>query len=402
MMHSFLTYVFYDFKRLFKNKGGLWGIFLLPLLLFFILFYGLLPALSPNFIPKFELLMLDRENSTETRFLISQLRQTRIFENIRVTYDETQVNRFVEEEYPAIVIIPENYTAKTATGENPPIEVLGNPNSPTQALLVKNLVANAASFVTSGQSALNIYFAVSKELGVPVDDLNETFEQKILNTLFLVMSRLNIFEDVSLQGLSQVPITVYVACAILGLFIGFSTLPVMSLFSEEQSQRMWARYKSAKISTFSNLLSKFIISLALIFAQLLVLLFFAQLTGIKSPFSFTFYGSFIALLLVATFAFSGFAAFFSSFYSERFNPSFVGALILFFLALIGGCIFPLHLLPEIVAHIGKFSLFHHLLMAFIAHFTQSTSTLYIHLLFLLLWGTLFYLGGSIALSKRRS
>jgi ABC-2 type transport system permease protein len=376
-----------DLNLLFKKPFTLILLFLVPVAFFAIIYFGFSDVYAKNtFIQPFEVLILDKEESTQSNFLITQLKQTGIFENLTVTTDPKRQESFQESGIPALIIIPENFTSQTSVGANPPLVLLGNPDYPIQVALVENLVRSTTNLVTAGQSALNTYYSFSKDLGVPPNELNHSFQKVVMRTLFLTLSRWDIFKNLSYEGLLNLNIQFYILSAILTLLMGFSALPILKMILDERYYKIHHRLRSARVPLIYSLFSKLLLTLVLSLLQFFMIYFLGRQFFSLLPFGSFHFIRLMALIFLGVFSFSGWIALLMAISTSYPMADMLGNLSLFLMAILGGCLYPLSSLPDGLATIGRHTIHGNLLNGFLMIFANSFQTFHLVLLSLFIWG----------------
>lgn len=402
IMRFFITFLKNDLKLILKKPFALTGLFLLPVIFFLIIFYGFSGALySNNFIEPFNVTILDEDNNPQVPFLTNLLKQTQIFKEVNLVTDPEYKETFTKTNTPALIILPQNFIQETSIGKNPPIQVIGNPNYPTQAKIVDSLTNSIANFITAGQSSINTSRIFSRKYGVPNSFLDSSFNNLIMQTFFQTLARLEIFQEKELENIYNIDTIFFIISAVLTLFIGFSSMPVIKIIATDKQNNINYRFKASNSSFIANLTSKFLITLTIVLVQLLILGFTLNLF---IDINFTnninvFYSVF--LIITGVFAFSGFLALLTSLTPNSSNTDILANLLLFLMAIAGGCLYPINSLPDIVWDFGKYTIHGNLLNGLLMIFSNSLSNIHNVLISLFLWGFFCYSASFIRLNSRR-
>jgi hypothetical protein len=401
-MHILFAIIKKDFQLILKKPLAIISLFLLPLAFFGIIHYGYSDVLyKDTFIAPFDVLILDKENTTQSTFLINQLKQTSIFENLRVTHDLTAQDTFSKLGIPALIIIPENFTTTTSIGENLPITLLGNPDFPIQVSLVENIVKSTTNLITAGQSAINTYYSFSEELGVPQNELNSSFQQVVLRTMFLTLSRWDIFKEISQEGLYNLNISFYILAASITVFMGFNSLPLMKMILEDRYHQMNQRFRSAKVPFITSLFSKLLFTLLLTLLQFFALYLLTRYLLPSGTFVNFHLMRLLVLIFLGVFSFTGFISLIMAFSSSYPTADIVGNLSLFVMAILGGCIYPLSSLPQIFLNFGQNTIHGTLLNGFLMLFFDSQTHFSRVFIPLFLWGIVSFSASNFLFNLRR-
>jgi hypothetical protein len=353
-MNKFIAVLKKDFKLMLNKNLSIIGILLLPIFFLGIMLYSYSDIFYKKiFIEPFPILIYDKEDSKNSLILVGQLRQLNLFNKIDITNDEKIADSFIEKDYAALIIIPENFVYNTSIGKNPPLNVIGNKQMPFRANLVKNLVQSTVNLVISGQSTLNTLYHFNKNIGFSQTELDSLFKDSMYKLFFQILGRKQIFEKTN-SNIYGANTQMSIFYSTLALFIGFLGVPVVKILMEEKIAKLSLRLKCANIGIIVSFFSKYLLTAIIGFLQVLLLYFFAvkffELNININKIAF------LALFFTTIFSFSSLITFIVTICKNHFSSDLTSNLTLFLMALISGCFYPSYTLPEFARIAGKYTI----------------------------------------------
>lgn len=351
------------FWALFKNDIKLflkdWKACLLllaaPFLFICFFTYALSPYLNQSdFIEPFSIALVDQEDTVQTRMLARQLDELTIFkEALRV--DEDAARKLLSEnKVAAVVMIPPDFSGSIAVGENKPVTVIGNTSMPLQSFVVKNLIQSAANLVSAAQSAINTIYEYNQEAGVKGSQLDKQFSDSTMKFFLEALSRNEIFTEVEADSPFDLTPVEYFTAALMVIFVMFAGMPGMKMLVSERSTGITRRLMASPVKTWQIVLSKLLVSFLLAVAQFSVIivltsLFFKAYWGAPP-------GSILLLFGALIFAVSAWSVFISTLAVTPASADIMGNLGILLMAVIGGSIYPLSSMPEVVRQASRFTI----------------------------------------------
>ena len=135
---KFLACIKKDIKLLCGN--GFRGIFLLafPVLLLLVLGVFLRGMADENtYLRPFSIAVYDKEDSTESRLLISQLRNISLFENVISVDDAEAAEDLFQQDCVALITIPKDFFTDIYYRKDTDLRIELNPDMPRESLFVR-------------------------------------------------------------------------------------------------------------------------------------------------------------------------------------------------------------------------------------------------------------------------
>jgi ABC-2 type transport system permease protein len=315
----------------------------------FILFfsYALAPYLNKtSFLEPFDIAVIDYEQNQQTDILLSQLKDISVFNNILEVGEDEAEYLISQNIIAAAIIIPEGFAESVMVGENKPVMVIGNRSMPLQSRTVKNLVQSAASLVTAGQSAINTVYHYSRQAGLSGVELDEVYRQSTMKFLLEALSRNEIFSELETQTAYDLTPMEHFTAALIVVFLMFAGMPGMKMMVTERSLGLTRRLAASSIKMWQLVLSKLIVSLLISGFQFSIV---AVLTSVilKNYWGISA-GNILLMLGAVVFAVSSWSVFVSAVSKTPAAADAIGNLGILLMAVIGGSIYPLHYMPDIV------------------------------------------------------
>ncbi|MFZ5824032.1 MAG: ABC transporter permease [Bacillota bacterium] len=268
---SILLVAWYDLKAHLRDRRSLALLLLLPPLLIALVAYGVAPRLgSGHYLEPFVVVVVDRDNSPETRTLVQHLTTTPAIRRLATVekVDEAQAMALLAgNRAAAVLIIPEGFVSKMARGENLPVTVLGNPARPLETALIRNLMESSAALVTAAQGGINTVLFYADEAGVSNAEWQRLFGQAMVDFGLQSLGRNQVFryQTVSATGPAS-PVAYYgVALGVTGaLFAGMAGL----WDRRGEGRGLYLRLRAAGISPGGALLARLLVLVTLQALQL--------------------------------------------------------------------------------------------------------------------------------------
>ncbi len=396
-MKGIFRFLFYDYKTKWGNIPTIVVFTALPIvmsLLMTIVFGGSnkKPAFEP---PKIAL--INRDNGFLSKGLVKFFtaeQMTKEFNFVETDY-KNGYKGMKEQEYSAMVIIPENFTDNFLTEKSPEIVLIKNPSQGIYPKMVETLL----SLMTEGVNyLLTYYYPQFKEISEIYKSIkNKSFFPKVVLLDFGKLKELgkdfynkskNLIDVVKNQSFKiefetvekkktkiKFVDTLFPAYALFFLLF-FANITAVSIV-KENNMGISKRLLLTNLSTGSYLFVKvvssilFLLTLSFIFALSGFFIFHIK-TGMVFPL-------FIVMLLSCISLFSIFFAV-SSLTKDENSASNLGMVVLFLMGFTGGGMIPINLIPSFLISVSKIFPFYRLNMLFSNLLTKSV----------FLWNYVFY------------
>lgn len=340
-----LTLLKNDFRLLFKDWKAVILLLTAPGLFIAFFAYALSPYLNKSsFIEPFPIVIVDNEDTTQTRLLIKQLEDIEVFSSIEKMEYEAALEQVRQDKAGAAIIIPEDFTYNISVGINEPVTVIGNNSRPLQSLIVKNLMESAANIVSAGQSAINAIYHFNLEAGVKGAELEDQYVKSTTKVFLEAVARREIFSNVeAMQNFNLTPVE-YFSSALIIVFLMFAGMPGMKMLVTERTQGITKRLSASPAKMWQVVLSKLTVSFVMSVLQ------FATVIVLTSIVFKNYWGapvkSILLLFTAIIFAVSCWSVFVSSISTSQASADVIGNLGILLMAIVGGSIYPLSSMPE--------------------------------------------------------
>jgi ABC-type multidrug transport system permease subunit len=351
-MTVFITLLKTDLKMFLKDWKAVLLLLILPLFFIYLFVDTLSSSLTKNsFVEPFKIALVDKEDSTQTRVLIKQLDEIKIFkEVIRVPEDEAKM-LISEDRIGAAIVIPKGFSRSLRYGENKPVTVIGNKNRPLQSYITKNLALSAANLVASGQCAINTIYYYNRLAGLRGKELEKDFNESTMSYFVDALGRNQVFSEA--KGASGYTVTAaeHFTAALIVVFLMFAGMPGMKMIVTERSMGITRRLAASPVKMRQIVLSKFIVSFILSLLQFLIIIVFTSVVFNN------YWGAPLQDILVlfggVIFAVSAWSVFVSSISKTPAAADIIGNISILLMAVVGGNIYPLSSMPEFARQIGN-------------------------------------------------
>ncbi len=371
-MSSFTALLKNDIRLFLRDWKACVLILAAPLIFISFFTYALSPHLDKSsFIEPFPIALVDKENTTQTRILINQLEEVGIFSEISMTDEEDALRDLADQEVGGVIIIPEDFTNSVAVGENKPVTVIGNGAMPLQAYIVKNTIQSAANLVSAAQSAINTIWYYDNEAGLSGDELDARFNEAVMEYMMQAIGRTSIFSYEESGSVYSVTPAEYFTAALIVVFMMFAGMPGMKMLVTERSGGITARLAAAPVGMWKVVLSKLLVSVMLLILQfgIIVLLtskIFNNYWGAPMKDVLLLFGGLI--LAVGTWS-----VFTASISPTPASADIIGNLGILLMAVIGGSIYPLTSMPQIIRGISILTINRWAMDGFMVLFSGSST-----------------------------
>ncbi|MEN6314451.1 MAG: ABC transporter permease [Clostridiaceae bacterium] len=322
-----------------------------------------------SFIEPFPVALVDMEDTTQTRMLAKQLEEISIFSEVQMIDEDEAIQKLSEKSVGGIVILPPDFTASVAAGENEPVTVIGSSAMPLEAYIVKNVIQSAANLVSAAQSAIITIYHYDKLAGISGKELDIRYNNAISEYLMEALARNNVFsynDSVPQYGVTPVE---YFTAALIVIFMMFTGMPGMKMLVTEKSMGVARRLSATAVAVWKVILSKLMISALLLILQFGVIIVFT------SVLFHNYWGAPVKNILLLfgglIFAVSAWSVFVASVSSTPAAADMIGSLGILLTAVAGGNIYPLTSMPEWIRSLSKLTMSRWAMDGFIVLFSGN-------------------------------
>ena len=317
--------------------------------------YALTPYLNKSsFIEPFSIALVDKEDTAQTRMLIRQLDELKIFKEVVHTAEAEALQMLNGGSVASVIVIPSGFTESVAAGENKPVTVIGSSSRPLQSFIVKSLMQSVANLVSSAQSAIITIYHFNQEAGLKGSNLEQQFDDSTMKFFLEALSRNEVYsqpEEYSKFNLTPVE---YFSSALIVIFAMFAGMPGMKMLVSERALGITKRLGASPVKMWQIVLSKLLVSVILAAVQLGVIM---VLTGAVFK---SYWGAPVKNILLLfgglIFAVSAWSIFVSSISRSSASADAIGNLGILTMAVLGGSIYPLSSMPDFVRGLSRFTI----------------------------------------------
>ena len=273
-MKVFINILINDIKLVLSDWKMLVIIFAMPVLLILYFSYAVYPVLKEDTVVQpVSVAVVDKDNTIESRILISQLEEIELIGKIHRVSEEESLSLIDENKIAAAIIIPEGFVSSVVSGDNKSISILGNVKKEQQAMIIKTLITGAANIVSSGQAVLYSYYKFVNETGVARDELNREFDTLTQDIIMKSLDRNSVVSEIKTYPGDNLTATEYYTASLLALFLLFSAVPVSRFLLTERIWGIRSRLATTNAGGVRILTSKLIVSLLISIFQMSLIIF---------------------------------------------------------------------------------------------------------------------------------
>ncbi len=336
------------FKLLIYYWRDAWNVrtlaFLATLLLITVILAAGLPAAridEKSIFEPVDLSVVDEDNSIISYTVIDQFRSLDVVGTVYIESLEQALGRLERDETLLTLLIPAGFYEQTRQGlDQSGMTVYFNDKMPVEAMVFRRMLNHAADSIVGIQSALYAYQDAIIPLYDHADDVWIQAEAASVDLAFKLVARKSILDIRVTTQLNEVD---FVISALSTLFAAITSLLVLMHIRYERQTGLHERLLTANVSLPALAGARQLIWLLWLSAGLVPLL--AVLSSFYPDIHFV---TLYTTLVLAGLAFSGWMMVFA--YKTQLHESHLLAAWLLTLALLllGGCIYPHALLPDIL------------------------------------------------------
>jgi ABC-2 type transport system permease protein len=354
-MTSFLALLKNDTRLFLRDWKACILLLAAPLFLIVFFTYALTPYLDKSdFIEPFPVALVDLENTTQTRMLAKQLDEISLFSEVQRLDEEEAMRRLADQSVGGVILLPEDFTASVAAGENKPVTVIGSSSMPLQAYVVKNVMQSAANLVSAAQSAIITIYHYSREADLEGKELDTVYNNAIADFFLEALARNEVFtaaEDASEYSLTPAE---YFSSALIVVFLMFAGMPGTKMLVTERSEGVMRRLSASPAAAWKVILSKLAVTVLLLILQFGVLMLFTA-----SVFH-NYWGAPVQNVLLLfgglILAVSAWSVFVAAVSTSPASADIIGNLSILLMAVVGGSIYPLSTMPDFIRDASRLTI----------------------------------------------
>ncbi|SDH42279.1 ABC-2 family transporter protein [Aneurinibacillus thermoaerophilus] len=343
-----ITIILKEWMLYWRDKKAALLLFLMPLFFIWLFAQALSPYLfSSRYSQTFAIAFVDEDQTLNTQMISQQLEELdymKGFITVHRVDRKRAMDMLAQNQIAGCIIIPKGFTASLYSGDNFPVTFIGNRSQKVQADQAKNQLISATNDLSAGQSGVKAVWYAARDGGATPQQLDRILKESVFDFMTRALGRNEIYDEVTLATIPDVSFPEYFTAALTIVFVSFLGVRGSRLLAEEKELGVLDRFRTLPGGVLSLYVGKFIAMFLLLLLQTALIvgmasLMFKNYLG-AAPLSFilVFFGTAFS---VATWSFL--LAVIGLFSRGAELLGYVGT---FFLALIGGNIYPLFSLSE--------------------------------------------------------
>ena len=355
-----------DIKLFFSDWKAVILYFGLPFAFVGLFVLSLSPLLEGNkFIEPFNIAIVDKENSLESRMLINQfLSQAGTLESddedsIKlvnfIKTDESNAMKMLEDEDVAgIVIIPDNFVYSMSVGENKPFEVITNASQPLVSNLIKNYMESYADIISASQNGIMTAYVFYSKVATPEEFYNKKYSDVITKFTLKALSRTSVFSMRTESYIPNVTRYEYFTASLLAVFIMFGGIMGIKFTASEKQLGISTRLNISPLTGIEFIAGRFLTVFILSLLQFLSVIIPGGIIFKIYLRTSPFYK--LLMFIITVFTVSAWAVFIAVISPTPITADLAGSLGTLLMAAVGGSIYPLTALPDSIKTISYFTI----------------------------------------------
>lgn len=372
-----LTWLKYDLQNMLTDYKVLIAIFISPIIFLIFVSYIISPYLiEDRDFEKIDLALVNLDNSRITKMIIQHFLNdegVEKFVNV-LQVDEQEAEQLLNENrVSSIVIIPKGFSADLSVGVNTPVTVIGNQKLPLQATIIKLLMESGANMVTASQSGINTIYSYMQRIETPAEELNDIFQDSVMKFSLYSLGRNEIWVKQTSSPYGDLTMAQYYLVNMGILFVFLMSLLGVKI-STNESVRLEKRLLTFGMDSFDYMLVR-MLSLSIFIAIPYAAYFWVFSFMMKDDFS----GSVFHMAVVGIIMIMSFSALFtaiSTIFKEIVTINLVSMIFIIVIAVLGGTIIPITLLPSFVGQFQFLSMTHWISQGFYLAFFHINEPLF--------------------------
>ena len=342
---SGLKAALYKDLKLFLSGSGAAAL-LLPFVLLLALWLGLGDLTTQSYIQPFPIAVRDEDDTVMSRSLLAQMRRIELFSQVTVLEEESDDLQALQEGAAAVITIPKDFFYDLYTMTDCPVSIILNEDMPLESALISSIFRSVMDIIRGNQVASSAVYKLCYGT-LSQEQQQALYNEASVNLLQDALGRQGVFENEAVQTDLQGALERRLAACVLSVLALFFSISAVKTLPEELGLGVLPRYRALGGSMAAFICSKFLVACLLTLPTLILML------AVFRPAAPLLFLALALLLLVAAFGLLlGLAAWLR-------DPSSVqrwGNLLLFLSLVLGGTLWPRHLLTKPLALLGKFTL----------------------------------------------
>ncbi|NMB95951.1 MAG: ABC transporter permease, partial [Clostridiaceae bacterium] len=274
-----------DLKLFFSDWKAVLLFFGLPFAFVSIFISSLSPLLDMNrFIEGFNIALVDKDDSVESRVLINQFISSQETEfsldadNARSSVsfikadEDAAMNMFHNGDAAGVIIIPEGFVYSMSIGENKPLKVITDSSKPLYALFIKNYMESYAKIISAAQNGIMTAYVYYDKFASGKEFYEEKYSDVVTGFSLKALSKNDLFANKEVSYIPNVTKYEYFTAALLVVFIMFSGIMGIKFTAAEKLHGISNRLSISPLKDPELILARFITVFILSLLQFLALI----------------------------------------------------------------------------------------------------------------------------------
>lgn len=314
---------------------------------------------ASRFSQPFAIALADEDQTVNTRLISRQFEETEYLKGFITVHHVTEAEaiRLIEQDQIAgAVVIPKGFTASLYSGDNWPIQFIGNPAQQERSVQMKNELASAVRYISAGQSAVKAVWHAARDGGASPEQLDGLMKDSVVTFMSRALARGELYRERTLTNLPDVKLPEYYTAALGALFAGFFAVRGSRAFAVEKESGVLRRLYAAPVAWWQIGAGKYIALFGVLFVQVAIL--FGAAVFLFDVYVGSRWGEMLLLLLSCSFTLGAWGMLLGVIGLVSRGADVLGYVGTFLLAFLGGCIYPLFSLPDMLQVLGEWTFQH--------------------------------------------
>jgi ABC-2 type transport system permease protein len=340
-----------------RDRNAILLFFLLPLFFIWLFAQVLSPYLfTSRYSEVFAVALVDQDQTLNTRMIIRQLEETEYMKGFITVHQVTEpeaMRMLKNNEIAGAVIIQRGFTASLYSGDNEPITFIGNRTKKEQSDLIKNQLVSAMNDLSAGQSGVKAVWHAARDGGATEQQLDTIMKQSVFHFMVQALGRNGIYDEITLTSIPKVRFSEYFTAALTVVFVSFLGVRGSRLLAEEKELGVLGRFRTMPFGMWQVFAGKFLGMFLLLLIQIFLLVVTAS--WLFDNYLGADILSFILVCITTAFAVATWAFLLAVVGLFSKGAELLGYVGTFFLAIVGGNIYPLFSLSENLQTASQFT-----------------------------------------------
>lgn len=323
---------------------------LVPVVVFlFVYFFFSANEVAGDFISPIRMAVVDDDETTYSDMLVESFRDNESFSQfVEVVEgdDTTLITQFDNREIDVLIRVPEGFIAGLATTEALPLDVQIHYEDPVKAILFKNVILSYEKYIRSVETAVILIDDELRALDIDREVRWSWRDRSLVKLIFVSLARNEFFDEHPILNVPSVIAVRYYFIALMVMFLMYIAVFAAINLIRERRDMCLQRLRSTRVSMFNYLIAK-----GLAITAYILLIVCLWLLGYMVFYGPPWASNGVLLLMFMTvciFFNVSLSMFFAAFFDSEESVVLISSIFIFFNAVIGGSIIPIHNMPYII------------------------------------------------------